>query len=223
MTQASYSFLSGAPLAGDKGRTLPTEDTTWDARVAADATFPLTAEEQEADALAALILDDLASASEREREKHVTAHFPSLYRMMREYAAEYPALTFREATLPAELETVAVSAYALLFCFGAVAHAADSAAHPVTVSYRAEDESVCLSLTVGRSETTGVAFALSPHRVDVLKKIAALSGFSMELTKDGGATVAFLLPCRRPEVITTAATSSPWLRRAFFLPRYYFY
>lgn len=219
MTRATYSFLDGAPLAGEGNRSLPTESgSAWDARVAADATFPLTAEEQEADALAARIFDDLAAHTEHERSRRVATHFPTLYEMLCEYSAEYPTLSFMPMPTSPEVMTVSVSCYALLFCFGAVAYAADCEARPLSVGYVAEEESIALSLTAAEG-----APLLSPHRLDVLKKLAEVSGFSIE-TQDGPpSTVTLRLARHVPDVITTAATSLPWLRRAFFLARYYFY
>ncbi len=227
MTRASYSFLDGAPLAGERNRILPTEnEAAWDAHVAADATFPLTAEEQEADALAARILDDLAAPAERERGRHVVTHFPALYEMLREYSAEYPSLSFQAPPTSPEVMTVSVCCYALLFCFGAVAYAADCAGRSLSVRYEIREESICLSLSHGGGQGTdeeGCTALVSAHRLDVMKKLAEVSGFSIALTDGPAPTVEFHLLRRVSDVITTAAASSFWLRRAFFLPRYYFY
>ncbi len=227
MTKVPYFYSQEAESKRTHGRALPGGDFTGSPRfVAAGNAF--TPEMR--DYLATLpiedILTDVCPPAERIRLRRTAQYFPGLYRLLCEYAREYPRVTVLEPSLPFSGRTIAIVAHALFFSVGAVLRAADAVLVDCTLSAEEGDDEISLCIRSSRPAVTCEevkdAFHLSAREILVMQALSDTAGFSIVFRAGDNAEIAFRIPLRVADLGSMAAHTDRLLYRAFFLPRLYF-
>ena len=172
------------------------------------------------------ILADVCAPSERTRLRHMAQYFPGLYRLLAEYASEYPRVTVKEPSVRFSGRTVSIVSHCLFFTVGTALRATDAALVDCTLTAEEGDDAITLSLSVARSAATegevASAFHLSEREIAVMRTLSDAAGFSIEFRAGETAAIALLIPLKATDHWSMAALTDRLLRRAFFLPRLYF-
>ena len=179
---------------------------------------------QSAEAMTSTILSDLSSIGSRMASKKLAAPFSSFLSLLFNFCEDFSNVTVNRA---ANRDIcIATCTHNLLFAIGTVVLYAAAEGVPLEIISGEDRGGAMIRLyTEAASLTPDEAaehFGLSPYRLAILKRIAAASDFTIEITPADRSCLTFRAPIYTPDTYRIFAIGDPTLREAFMQPLLYF-
>ena len=221
MSQKKHFFYYGN-RAAEEGRRLP-DDRAGEPAVAgvrAAAVLAYAKEETDYAAMAEGILDELVSKSTRLLAGQSPISLSALYLILSDYCRRYETITAMPP--PDGLQTVAPVAHGLYFAVATAVHYAVSIGAPLTLAAEEGDPpAFTLSSPSPSSDEKEAAAVLGldcEGRLEILRHLAEVSGFSVSLLHGSRTALRFEMPLRPAGTVRLRAVGDPSLEAAFLLP-----